>query len=685
MKPATSTTATRKISSSFVFFVFFCVTFVFGRIGAKGEIAGLGGIQRGSNRVEYADGAFNVRSGGKGGRELQINTHRVKTRSEWQFWEQVQCREKLFLGKDEDKVEVGERLATIFAKMESLTKDVAESNAELRAENADLRAAFVALEAKVDIFFQPPSPPPPSPPSPPPSPPSPPPPSPPSPPPLLPLAPIPEESWHDFVAECLAEAPVTGECTAWASSNNYGTMPNWDTSLVEDMSGYDGGYPAGFRGTSTFNGDISKWDTGRVTNMYGMFQGVPFNQDIGGWNTAQVKNMRGMFSGASAFNHDIGSWNTAQVTDMNYMFSGASAFNHDIGSWNTAQVTYMNSMFSSASAFNQDIGSWNTAQVTYMNYMFSGASAFNHDIGSWNTAQVTYMNDMFSGASLFNQDIGSWNTAKVTNMQSMFYSASAFNHDISSWTGSAATSAQSSMFSGATAFQAKFKCTNADTGPANSCVGPSPIPDASWHTFVGDCLDESDAIEVTGECTVWAQSQDVWYGTMPNWDTSLVTDMHGYPETGFGNQPNFNADISQWDVSQATNMYAMFWSARSFNQPIGSWDISNVKNTWSMFAGADSFNQAIGSWDTAKVTTMNSMFAAASAFNQDIGSWNTAKVTDMQWMFYQASAFNHDISSWTGSAATTAQADMFTSATAFQAKFTCTDAVTGPANSCVLK
>ena len=134
--------------------------------GTEGEIAGLGGIQRGSNRVEYADGAFNVRSGGKGGRELQINTHRVKTRSEWQFWEQVQCREKLFLGKDEDKVEVGERLATIFAKMESLTKDVAESNADLRAENADLRAAFVALEAKVDIFFQPPSPPPPSPPSP---------------------------------------------------------------------------------------------------------------------------------------------------------------------------------------------------------------------------------------------------------------------------------------------------------------------------------------------------------------------------------------------------------------------------------------------------------------------------------------------------------------------------------------
>jgi Na+-translocating ferredoxin:NAD+ oxidoreductase RnfD subunit len=54
-------------------------------------------------------------------------------------------------------------------------------------------------------------------------------------------------------------------------------------------------------------------------------------------------------------------------------------------------------------------------------------------------------------------------------------------------------------------------------------------------------------------------------------------------------------------------------------------------------------------------------------------------------MFRSVSAFNHDISSWTGTAATSAQTDMFSGATAFQAKFSCTDAVTGPPNSCVLK
>jgi hypothetical protein len=54
----------------------------------------------------------------------------------------------------------------------------------------------------------------------------------------------------------------------------------------------------------------------------------------------------------------------------------------------------------------------------------------------------------------------------------------------------------------------------------------------------------------------------------------------------------------------------------------------------------------------------------------------------MNGMFRSASAFNHDISSWTGSAATTAQTNMFLDASAFQAKFACTDAITGPANSC---
>ncbi|CAL6306677.1 unnamed protein product [Bathycoccus prasinos] len=187
------------------------------------------------------------------------------------------------------------------------------------------------------------------------------------------LTAIPSASWHDFVAACLSEsgAEVTGECTTWASGNDYGTMPNWDTSLVEDMSGCAGfGAPQGFSSKSTFNGDISKWNTEKVTAMNDMFEGASaFNQDIGSWDTAQVTYMGYMFGYASAFNQDIGNWNTAEVRDMEYMFDSASAFNQDIGSWNTAQVTDMRMMFSSASAFNHDIGSWYTEKVTNMEYI----------------------------------------------------------------------------------------------------------------------------------------------------------------------------------------------------------------------------------------------------------------------------------------------------------------------------
>jgi len=118
------------------------------------------------------------------------------------------------------------------------------------------------------------------------------------------------------------------------------------------------------------------------------------------------------------------------------------------------------------------------------------------------------------------------------------------------------------------------------------------------------------------------------------------------------------------------------------NGGMSEWDVSKVTDMRELFANKDTFNENISSWDTAQVTDMYRMFYIARAFNQDIGSWNTGKVTNMGYMFYYASAFNQDISSWTGTAATSAQSDMFTFASAFQAKFPCIDAVTGPANTC---
>jgi len=52
---------------------------------------------------------------------------------------------------------------------------------------------------------------------------------------------------------------------------------------------------------------------------------------------------------------------------------------------------------------------------------------------------------------------------------------------------------------------------------------------------------------------------------------------------------DFNSDISQWNMSNATSNFAMFFFCESFNQNIGNWDMSKNENMMFMFAQANSF------------------------------------------------------------------------------------------------
>ena len=82
-------------------------------------------------------------------------------------------------------------------------------------------------------------------------------------------------------------------------------------------------------------------------------------------------------------------------------------------------------------------------------------------------------------------------------------------------------------------------------------------------------------------------------------------------------------NLSDWDVSNVTNMECMFCHSE-FNGDISGWDVSNVKNMKEMFSYSD-FDGDISNWNVSKVTNMNKMFLR-SKFSQDLSAWKPVKL-----------------------------------------------------------
>ena len=83
-----------------------------------------------------------------------------------------------------------------------------------------------------------------------------------------------------------------------------------------------------------------------------------FNADLTGWDTAKVSTMQNMFRGATSFNGDVSTWDMTNNGNMVNMFR-SSGFNRDITPWKDTfgSVTGFRDMFRSSS-FNLDLCGW---------------------------------------------------------------------------------------------------------------------------------------------------------------------------------------------------------------------------------------------------------------------------------------------------------------------------------------
>ena len=95
---------------------------------------------------------------------------------------------------------------------------------------------------------------------------------------------------------------------------------------------------------ATYGWPIGSWCIGPTVNSLSrvFMNRKTFNEDISGWQVGNVTDMWGMFLGATTFNQDLSTWDISSVIDMKSMFMGATSFQQDLCAWGDQKFPYEN-------------------------------------------------------------------------------------------------------------------------------------------------------------------------------------------------------------------------------------------------------------------------------------------------------------------------------------------------------
>lgn len=184
-------------------------------------------------------------------------------------------------------------------------------------------------------------------------------------------------------------------------------------------------------------------------------------------------------------------------------------------------------------------------------------------------------------------------------------------------------------------------------------------------------LNDIDITKITNLTNLF--NGTVWDGDISEWDVSNVTDMsYMFLYSYFTGK---NTDFSLWDISNVTNMMGMFQGSELSNKVKGldKWNIKNVNNISYMFAKCKNFNKDISGWDISGVEHIEGLFQNCTNFNQDLSkwklspktkrlnslfmqclrfegkgleNWDVSNVEDMTYMFQGCKVFKGDLSNW---------------------------------------
>lgn len=119
-------------------------------------------------------------------------------------------------------------------------------------------------------------------------------------------------------------------------------------------------------------------------------------------------------------------------------------------------------------------------------------------------------------------------------------------------------------------------------------------------------------------------------------------------------QQSYVPNVQNLDTSNGTNFYMFFYQANlSGTLGIGALDVGKGENFEHCFNQAKDFDANLSNWDMSSATTVKEMFRQCRVFTcnrrsiKDTGldNWNLENVTDVREFIYQCESFEHDMSS----------------------------------------
>jgi surface protein len=422
------------------------------------------------------------------------------------------------------------------------------------------------------------------------------------------IPPIPSDAWnlHRFLAYNSTDIEISFE-------NN-----KCPYSLANFLNYHHVTYDGAYRSATPL--DISSWDvsdTYRYDNTFNMcyrpLSGIenwrpPPSSDFSSMFNNHLLN-RLIFSGA---HYDLTGWNVEDCKSMFGMFYYCDA-TVDVSGWKvpprfTHHATGVNffSAFMDQCSGVYNYKYWDTSEVTSLNNFFMGTINNIEDISDWDLSKVESIDYFIASNPSFDTNLTtifpSSVRSQIKSMRGLLNSAGSYNHDLSGVFPNVEGSGIEYLFQ------------------YNSVYDK----DISW--LVNDKI-TSISYLLQGASKVTAD--------ITQWDLSNVTNM-SYLFMSMPTGSLFDADITTLVQSGATNIQMMFYNCRNenFGGQVLDWDLSTVEAANNVFGyvHADAMPIVTG-LDVSKLKSLRQMFTNNYWFNQDLSNWDTSSITDMYGCF----------------------------------------------------